>query len=280
MSVMAGALCLVIGGLMGLHVPQASSEKSSFWSGKFPVMVMAHRGFSGAAPENTLSAFKKAIDIGADVIELDVRLSKDKYLVVFHDDTLERTTKRIGRVADLTLQELKGLDAGGWFGPSFAGERIPTLTEVFELARGRVLLNIELKKGDRDPYSIIELADRALDEIKKAKMEDRILFSSFDATAVARIIEKNGRIPAALISRNPWTSPFDVMEGHRFSVLNCRMDTLNPVNLKRARQEGVRIGVWTPNTEEEMDRFVSMEVDAILTNHPDRLIQLLQKKYR
>lgn len=264
---------------MGLKAPQAFAEESSFWSGRFPVMVMAHRGFSGTAPENTLSAFKKAIDIGADAIELDIRFSKDGHLVVFHDDTLERTTRRIGKVAALTLEEIKGLDAGSWFGTSFAGERIPTLTEVLELARGRVLLNIELKKGDHGPYSMIDLEDRALDEIKKAKMEDRVLFSSFDTTAVARILEKDRRIPAALISRNPWNSPFDVMEGNRFSVLNCRMDTLNPVNLKRARQEGVRIGVWTPNTEEEMEKFVSMEVDAILTNYPDRLIQLLQKKY-
>ena len=243
-------------------------------------MVMAHRGFSGAAPENTLSAFKKAIDIGVDVIELDVRFSKDGHLVVFHDDTLERTTRRIGKVAALTLQELKGLDAGSWFGTSFAGERIPTLTEVLELIRGRVLLNIELKKEDHGSYSIVELADRTLDEIKKAKMEDQVLFSSFDATAVARILEKDGRLPAAFISRNPWNSPFDVMEGNRFSVLNCRKNTLNAVNLKRARQEGVRIGVWTVNTEEEMEKFISMEVDAILTDHPDRLIQLLQKKYR
>jgi glycerophosphoryl diester phosphodiesterase len=280
MSVIWGALCLVTGGLMGFNVPQASSENPTFWSGRFPVMVMAHRGFSGAAPENTLASFKKAIDIGTDVIELDIQFSKDGYLVVFHDDTLERTTRKIGKVAGLTLQELKGLDAGSWFGPSFAGERIPTLTEVLELTRGRVLLNIEIKKGGQGPYSIIELADRALDEIKKAKMEDRILFSSFDATAVARILEKDGRIPAALISRNPWNSPFDVMEGNRFPILNCRKDTLHAVNLKRARQEGVRIGVWAVNTEEEMERFVSMEVDAIITDHPDRLIQMLQKKYR
>jgi glycerophosphoryl diester phosphodiesterase len=265
---------------MGLDAPQASSGNSSFWSGKFPVTVMAHRGFSGAAPENTLSAFKKAIDIGTDVVELDVQLSKDGSLVVFHDDTLERTTGRTGRLADLTLQELKGLDAGSWFGSSFAGEKIPTLTEVLELARGRVLLNIELKKEDRDPHSIIELADHTLDEIRKAKMEDRVLFSSFDAPTVARILEKDSRIPAAFISRNPWNSPFDVMEGNRFSVLNCRRNTLNPVNLKHARQEGVRIGVWTVNTEEEMEKFISMEVDAIITDHPDRLIQLLQKKYR
>jgi glycerophosphoryl diester phosphodiesterase len=265
---------------MGLDASRASSAKPSFWSGRFPVMVIAHRGFSGSAPENTLSAFEKAIDVGADGIELDVRFSKDGHLVVIHDDTLVRTTKRMGRVAGLTLQELKGFDAGTWFGGAFAGERIPTLDEVLELARGRVLLNIELKKGDHGPYSIIELADRTLDGIKGARMEDQVLFSSFDATAVAHILAKDGRIPVAIISRDSWNSPFDVMEGNRFPVLNCRRNTLNPVNRKRAHQEGVRIGVWTVNTEEEMAKFVSMEVDAIITDHPDRLIQLLQKKYR
>src|SRR5690606_9559351 len=157
--------------------------KFTYWSGKFPVMVIAHRGFSGAAPENTLAAFRKGIEIGSDMIELDVHLSRDGELVVIHDETLERTTNGKGRVADNTLMELKDLDAGSSFAPQFSGEKIPTLIEVIELAKGRVLVNIEIKNPTHQRYSITELAEKTLREVKKAGMIDKFIFSSFNPAA-------------------------------------------------------------------------------------------------
>src|SRR3972149_9393656 len=118
--------------------------KVPYWTGRFPVMVIAHRGFSGQAPENTLASFKKARELGSDMIELDVRFSKDGHMVVMHDDTLDRTTNGRGKVADYTLKELKQLDAGSWFAPQFSDERIPNLNEVLELAKGKILVNIEI----------------------------------------------------------------------------------------------------------------------------------------
>jgi glycerophosphoryl diester phosphodiesterase len=249
------------------------------WKGKFPVMVIAHRGFSGRAPENTMAAFQKAIDIGSDAIEFDVRLSRDSHLVIFHDDTLERTTDGKGKVADFTLKELKRLDAGGWFHSSFAGERIPALKEVLELTRGRLYLNIELKKGDQGKHSMPDLADRALREVVAAGMEQQILFSSFDLSAVQRIRERDPRIQTAFVTRDPWNSPLDVTRGNFFSCLNPRKSVLNENNLTTAREQGVRVNVWTLDTDEEMEKFISMGVDGIITNHPDRLIELLKKKY-
>ena len=138
-----------------------------YWTGKFPVLVIAHRGFSGAAPENTLAAFKKAMEVDSDMMELDVRFSKDGQVVVMHDDTLDRTTNGRGKVSDYTLKELKQFDAGSWFAPQFAGEQIPTLVEVLEFAKGRIPVNFEIKDESPSRYKITDLADRALQEVKK-----------------------------------------------------------------------------------------------------------------
>ena len=157
---------LVFGGQMGCALKRVDEKKVPYWEGRFPVMVVAHRGFSGAAPENTLAAFRMAIEAGSDMIELDVHLSKDGKVVVIHDETQERTTNGQGRVADRPLKEIKGLDAGSWFSPPFAGERIPTLQEVLSLAQGKVPVNIEIKNPTHGKYDITELAEKALLEVR------------------------------------------------------------------------------------------------------------------
>jgi glycerophosphoryl diester phosphodiesterase len=263
---------------MGCATEKAGNVAVLPWPSRFPVVVMAHRGFSGKAPENTLAAFRQAIEIGSDFIELDVRFSKDGHLVVFHDDTLERTTNGKGKVADFSLQDLRGLDAGSWFGSSFSGERIPTFQEVLDLAKGRILVNIELKKGDQGSYTMHDLADRALEEVQQAGMEGHVLFSSFDPGAVERIRKNNPSVPVALITGSPWHSPMEAFGGKALSFLNPRKSTLSETNLVRAHQQGAKIFTWTIDTEEEMEKFISMGVDGIITNHPDRLIRILEKK--
>jgi len=251
---------------------------ASMWKGKFPVLVIAHRGFSGVAPENTLTAFRKAIEAGSDMIELDARLSKDGEVVVIHDDTLERTTNGKGKISDCTLAELKKLDAGSWFGPEYSEEKIPALREVLELARNRIGVNVELKTGDPGQYALIDLADRSLREVEKAEMADYVLFSSFDPAAIRRIKLLRADISLALITKTPWNSPWDLTEERIFNILNCRKTTLNEKNLLKANQEGIKINVWTVNAEEEMARFVSLGVNGIITNYPDRLLRILQKR--
>ncbi len=242
-------------------------------------LVVAHRGFSGVAPENTLAAFKKAIEVGSDMIELDVRLSKDGEVVVIHDDTLERTATGKGRVIEKTLDELKQFDAGSKFHPSFLGEKIPTLREVLKIAKGKVLVNIELKMGDYGRWSILELAERSLEEVEKAGMLSQVIFSSFDPFALERVLKKNQAAPVAYLCNRFWNFPQEVTEGRPFTTLNCRKSVLNAENVFRAHQEGIRIGVYTVNTEEEMRTFIDMKVDAIITDYPDRLINLLKQRY-
>ena len=242
--------------------------------------MVAHRGFSGGAPENTMAAFKKAIEIGSDMIELDVHLSKDGQVVVIHDDTLNRTTNGKGKVASYTLNELKPLDAGSWFGSQFSGEKIPTLKEVLELTRGQILLNIELKGGDLRQYSREDLADRSLQEVEKAGMLNQVLFGSVDLSAIERIREKNPRVPVALIYSKSWSFPQEATGGRPVPVLSCLGTVLTQTNISKAHQQGVMVFVWTLNTEEHMEYFLNMGVDGIITNHPDRLIRILQKRYR
>ena len=153
-----GVLLILLLGFLGMKMTESAYSKTTpdqgnLRRGKYPVFVTAHRGFSGTAPENTLAAFRAAIDTGCDMIELDVHLSRDNQVVVIHDDTLERTTSGRGNVADQTYAELKRLDAGSWFDPRFSGERIPTLADVLSLARNRILVNIELKKGKKPALS-------------------------------------------------------------------------------------------------------------------------------
>ncbi|MHB8139494.1 MAG: glycerophosphodiester phosphodiesterase [Smithellaceae bacterium] len=256
---------------------KTTSEPGHARRGKYPIVVTAHRGFSGEYPENTLSAFRAAIVAGTDMVELDVHLTSDNELVVIHDDTLERTTDGKGNVADKTLAELKSLDAGFRYNPRFAGERIPTLAEVLQLTQGRVRVNIELKKGKKAfPYTMEELADRTLAGVEKAKMLDQVLFSSFDPAAVDRIRERNPRLPIALIVDKPWERPEDPGGGTRYPTLNCRTTVLNEENIRRAHAGGVKVHVWTVNTKEVMEKFIALGVDGVITNHPDRLIELLQ----
>jgi glycerophosphoryl diester phosphodiesterase len=271
---------LSMGATMNCATNKTNNQGGLRWTGKFPVLVIGHRGFSAAAPENTLASFKKAMEVGVDMIELDVHLSKDGQVVVIHDDTLNRTTNGKGKVVSYTLDELKQLDAGSWFGSQFSGERIPTLKEVLELTRGQVLLYVELKGGDLGQYTLEDLADRSLQEVEKAGMLRQVLFASFDLSAIERIREKNPGIPVALIYSRSWSSPQEVIGGRPIPALSFRGTVLTQTNASKARQQGIKVLVWTLNTEEHMEHFLKIGVDGIITDYPDRLIKILQKRYQ
>ena len=270
-------LLLVCGGFMSWAAKKVEGGKFPYWTGKFPILVMAHRGFSGAAPENTLAAFQKGIEIGSDLIELDVHLSHDGEIVVIHDETLERTTNGKGLVAEHTLSDLKKLDAGSSFGSAFAGEKIPTLKEVLNLAKGRVLVNIEIKNPTHPRYSITKLTEKTLREVEKAGMMDKVIFSSFNPVALEWIEKKEPRVQIALLFHRPWNSLGDIPGSREYSVLNLRNIHLNREKVSEVRKAGKKINVYTVNPEEEIKQFVGWGVDGIITNYPDRLLKILQK---
>ena len=169
-----------------------------------PPWVIAHRGYPDKYPENTLAAFQAAVTAGVVMIELDVMFSRDRKPVIIHDDTLERTTNGHGPVNDFTLEELKQLDAGSWFDPQFADQRLPELSEVLDLVNGRTRVNIEIKAQayeHRHPPDAIEKQVVAM--VKHRKMQDSVLISSFEIDFLVQVAAMEDPPAIALISLAP-----------------------------------------------------------------------------
>lgn len=232
------------------------------------VMNIAHRGASGTFPENTLAAFRAAIEAGARMCELDVQLSRDRAVVVMHDDTVDRTTDGHGAVADLTLAELRRLDAGARFKDgAIRGERVPTLDEVFEAVAGRCALNVELKEAgfEREVAAIMRkwtaIADSAV--------------SSFDwrALETVRAIEPEIKI-GVLAEKNPDKLISAAVRMRAYSV-NPRYDMATREFCDRAHREGLMVLTWTVDAPELMRYVIDAGVDGIMTNYPERLRALV-----
>lgn len=171
----------------------------------FPTpLFIAHRGLSARYPENTLAAFKGATDAGAQMIELDICLSKDRQLVVIHDQTVDRTTNGTGAVNSLTLKQLSRLDAGSWFDPRFKAERLPTLAQVLEAVKGHLLVNIEIKPEAFEAQGPADAVERqVLDLVREKKMQADILVSSFEWQVLENLREMDPHIALGLLSDVP-----------------------------------------------------------------------------
>ncbi len=233
-----------------------------------------HRGASREAPANTLSAFVRAADLGADGVELDVHLSRDGHVVVIHDFALDSTTDGHGLVRDLTLVELKRLDAGAWFGPSFSGERIPTLQEVIDAVGRRLLLNIELKSRGGEEN---DLATAVLGLIERNGLLGRVVVSSFNRQAVRRVRELDPRVPVGLLFK---MDPFATLRPWPKHL--ARPDALHPYHralsrayVRWAKWRGYRIHTWTVDDPARMRQLVKWGVEIVITNRPDLLGQVL-----
>jgi glycerophosphoryl diester phosphodiesterase len=240
------------------------------------ILNLAHRGASGHAPQNTLAAFLLAAEMGADGIELDVHLSADNEVVVIHDDTVDGTTDGHGRVSRMRLSELKRLDAGAWFDQRFAGERIPTLQEVFDAVGHLLVINIEIK-AERDHHPPAQEAE-VVRLIEDNQMVHRVLISSFAPSSLRRVRKMNPHIPLGFLYARPeplflprllrWLSvPYDALHPSMGLVTRRYMDS--------ARRQGQRVNVWTVNTRQDMRRMRDLGVDGIITNYPDLLRDVL-----
>ncbi|WP_342417910.1 glycerophosphodiester phosphodiesterase family protein [Paenibacillus sp. FSL R10-2782] len=243
-------------------------------------LCVAHRGFSGIAPENTLAAFKLAIDQPfVRWIELDVQLSKDGVPVVIHDFTLERTTNGTGKVKDTDWNELKCLDAGGWKGVEYQGERIPALAQVLDLCRGRVSLNIELKTAG-DMYPGLEKA--VLREIVARDMENEVVLTSFERSALRRAKELAPGIRTGLIIDARPDDLTKQLEGLQCSFLSMGYPRLDRKLMKDLTGRGITVMAWTVDDRSIMRRLASLHPELMIcTNWPDRWEQVfLHSKHR
>ncbi len=248
------------------------------------IALVAHRGGAALAPENTLAAFRKGLDLGADFLEMDVHLTQDGIPVVIHDPTIDRTTDARGIVGNMTLEQLQSHNAaakfpGGWSGK----EPAPTLAQVLDLAKGStVRLEIEIKvSADNRPYPGIE--QKVLDEVSARGMLDRVRLMAFEFDTLSQIRALNPRVqtvalmttdyfrrkdlnaPAAIIDE---VSPFANGIGVNKEFLTAQLT-------REAQNRKMLVGVWTVDADAEMNKFIRMGVDGITSNRPDLLKQAL-----
>lgn len=237
-------------------------------------IVLGHRGASGYAPENTLEAFKMAMDMGADGFELDVHLSKDGELVVIHDETVDRTTDGTGFVGEMTLAELKALDASN-HKEAYKGVKIPTLAEVYDLIRDTDhIVNVEIKT---DNIFYPQLEEKVLALEKEKGMEGRIVYSSFNHYTVKKIRALAPDAQIGMLFGDVLVEPYDYCKSVGANLLHPSKANLNvPGFAEKAKEAGLGMNVWTVNEVEYMEKCLACGA-GIVTNYPDIAVKLRNK---
>ncbi|MCL9971333.1 glycerophosphodiester phosphodiesterase [Anoxybacillus kestanbolensis] len=235
--------------------------------------IYAHRGFSGEYPENTMIAFQQAYDLGVDGIELDVQMTKDGELVVIHDERIERTTDGIGYVKDFSYRQLCRFDAGSWFHPRFAGERIPALTEVLDwLANQKrsIVLNIELKNGiiqyDRMEEKLLTLLD------SYRSWTHHVIISSFSIQSLYKMRQLAKDINLALLVEGTEQNVLDVAQSLNVKEVHVDWTFFISAEGEKVRQE-IDTCVYTINEASLLNKLIGSGVKAVMTDFPDRMIR-------
>jgi glycerophosphoryl diester phosphodiesterase len=242
------------------------------------VWVVAHRGASGHAPENTMAAFRRAVEMGAGFIETDLHLTRDARVVAIHDATLDRTTDGQGLVDLMPLAEVRELDAGAWFhspsAESFAGERVPTLDEVLRFARERdIIFYLELKSDST--WGVEHAVVAALRDTGEAA---RVVILSFDPATLLSVNRLDQTMMTGYLCEIPSNDLVErsVRAGAR--QIAPRGDLVTPALVKRAHEAGLQVVAWTINEPDQMRRLIEAGVDGIMSDYPDRLVGVLNEK--
>ncbi len=240
-----------------------------------PPVIIAHRGASSYAPENTLAAFNLALHQGADGIELDAKLTADEHIVVIHDQTVDRTTEGHGRVNDLTLSEIRKLDAGSHFDIAFKGEPVPTLEDVFRAVGQLTYINIELTNyaslSDSLPEKVAKL-------VVKYKLQQRVFFSSFNPIALIRIKRLLPEVPIGLLAlpgNKGWLARSWIARFLSYDYLHPEQTDVTQELVKSLHHRKKKIYVYTVNDIQSMQRLFMLNVDGIFTDDPPQARRIL-----
>jgi len=238
------------------------------------MLVIAHRGASGHAPENTLAAFRRAVALGASFIETDLHLSRDAHFVAIHDDIVNRTTNGQGKVHDLTLADLRRLDAGSWFGSEFSGERIPTLEEILEFAKKNdVVFYLELK-----PTGAWGGEHALIGALRESGEIARTIVISFDAGIIAALRKIEPTLMTGLLFEGQIDQPLERAIEVGARQLAVRGDLVTPALIAEARKRDLQIVCWTVNQPAHMRVLIEAGVDGIMSDYPDRLVSAQPKQ--
>ena len=243
-----------------------------------PPLIIAHRGDSAHAPENTLAAFAAALEVGADLVEFDVQLARDGQVVVIHDPSLDRTTSGRGRVGDLTLAEIRALSAGypERFGRAYAGERVPTLAETLGLLRGRGRIMVEIKGEAVTEAEADGIEARAINEVRKAQMARDVAFLSFDRRALLRCRKLAPEMPRGhLFSR---ASADEMVAGAREAGCDIVMPEKGLLTTEvrdRVRGAALKLATWVVDEPEELRALARFDLYGVASNRPGVLQEAL-----
>lgn len=237
------------------------------------MLVIAHRGASGHAPENTLAAFKQALALGATFIETDLQLTRDARFVAIHDDTVDRTTNGKGAVHDMTLAEVRKLDAGSWFGSEFTGERIPTLDEILQFSKKNdVVFYLELK-----PAGSWGGEHALIGSLRESGEIARSVVISFDAGILAAIRKIEPTLMTGLLYDGQIDDPLEKAVEIGARQVAVRGDLVTPWMLGQARRRDLQVVCWTVNHPAHMRMLMTAGVDGIMSDYPDRLVAVEKK---
>lgn len=236
-----------------------------------PVEVTAHRGYSAVYPENTIPAFKGAIQVGADWAELDVQQTADGEVIVMHDSNLKRTTGLDKEVWQVTWDEIKDLDNGSWFDKKYQTVRIPTLEEVLKVCRGKIHLNIEIKPSGHDK----DLEEQVAKLLKKYHMRDTCVVSSLKYDSLRKIKQADDSIETAYITSVSYGNFTDLEYADGYSVEST---LLSKSFVNKAQKTGKQIYVWTVNSEERLEKVVGMGIDNVITDDPVMAKELIYEQ--
>lgn len=240
-------------------------------------VVIAHRGASGYAPENTMPAMELAYEMNAEMIEVDVMLSSDGVPVLFHDAKVDELTNGSGHLKDFTLQELQTLDAGSWFDEAYAGTPIPTLEELLIWAQDKMTLNIEIKTEAHRELLNESVEPRVVALIEQYDMADQVLFSSFDYRIIARLKELAPSIPAAVLYepvQSKRKGPVSVVNSLQADGFNCSVREYSGKWQQELTQSSIPVLIYTINEREQMAELIQRGVQGIFSDYPDVLAEV------
>lgn len=241
-------------------------------------VVFAHRGDLAHAPENTLPSFTQALQKGADGVELDAKLTSDGQVVVIHDPTVDRTTDGTGRVASLSMDEIRSLDAGAWFDKKFNSTRVPLLEEVFEAVGKDKLINVELTNYTTPRDGLV---GKVCDLIKKHNNQNQIIFSSFYTSNLKMAAQYLPEIPRGLLAMpgiaGLWSRSFGFMFGD-YQALHPFISNASREQVQRVHRIKRRVHVWTANSPEEITQLNDWGVDGIFTDDPQSALHALGRR--
>jgi len=229
------------------------------------IFVVGHRGIPSLAPENTLPSFIKAIELGIDFIELDVHFTKDKRIIVMHDSSVNRTTNGSGRISELNFEEIRRLDAGGWYSDEYRGVKVPEFEEVLNIVAGKIGLIIHIKEEGLEKLIV--------DLLEKYNVVNSSIILSYPWNIIRRVRELNPYITTIADLPNPTIEELFKAISFYANIVSIHKDKLNKIFVRLCHSRGILVNTWTINTMEDIERAIECEVDFITSDFPHKILK-------